>query len=265
MYAVITENDESQWSDDTGVLYHFPKRYASILPPGAQIIYYKGRMKDERFAASRLSPQPHYFGQATIGKTYADPGSDKGDLFATIDDYERFPSALDFKSGGAYLEVIPAGRESNYWRDGVRSIDVETYQKMLKLAGVKVGAQAPPPAAPEPTDSSIDFESGSEGSPTLRYVVTYERDPKYRRQALAIHGLTCKACDENMAERYGAYAHGLIHVHHVVPVSTYDAPCKIDPGTDLVPVCPNCHAVIHRKKARTLTIAEVRAMLGKPI
>jgi putative restriction endonuclease len=263
MYAIIAENDKSQWSDDTGTLYHFPKRYATLLRTGTKVIYYKGKMKDAAFASTRLSPEPHYFGHAVIGKVYPDPASVKGDLFATIEVYKPFSSAIGIKQGTSYLERIPSNRESNYWRDGVRAVDAEIFFRILTAAGLEPPGQGLQPVeAPKPTPDT-DFESSEEGSKVLRYVTTYERDPRYRRQALAIHGLRCKACDVDMGERYGAYAQGLIHVHHIVPVSTYDMPKKIDPGTDLVPVCPNCHAVIHRKKTSTLSIADVRKLLGK--
>jgi putative restriction endonuclease len=60
MPAVIVENDESAWDDQTGALYHFPERYLSILQPGERVIYYKGRMRNKRFAPQRLSPDAHY-------------------------------------------------------------------------------------------------------------------------------------------------------------------------------------------------------------
>jgi putative restriction endonuclease len=263
MYAVITENDQSQWDDETGVIYHFPKRYATILQPGTRVIYYKGKMKNAAFANARLSLHPHYFGQAVIGNIYSDPESIKGDLFATIESYSPFPGALGIKQGGAYFEVIPPNRESNYWRDGVRTVNAETFFAILAAAGIDALVQDSKLPSPNNPVPDAELESAEEGSKVLRYVTTYERDPKYRRQALAIHGLRCKACDVDMGERYGAYAHGLIHVHHVVPVSTYSMPKKIDPGTELVPVCPNCHAVIHRRKDSTLTIADVRRLLKK--
>jgi 5-methylcytosine-specific restriction enzyme A len=83
-YAVITENDESQWKDETGVRYHFPSRYAKYLMPGTSVVYYKGTMKDRRFANKRLSPFPHYFGKASIGNISKDVNIEKGDLFAEI-------------------------------------------------------------------------------------------------------------------------------------------------------------------------------------
>lgn len=265
LFAVITENDESQWSDDTGALYHFPKRYAGILVPSTQIIYYKGKMTDVAFSSARLSPNPHYFGKATIGSVYPDSTSSKKDLFAVVEDFEKFRKAVLNKSGEDYYEVIPPSRESNYWRDGVRAVNQATYMAILKTAGIGEGAQAPEASMLPKAESDDDFESAEEGSKTLRYVATYERDLRYRRQALAIHGLRCKACDLNMGERYGVYAEGLIHVHHVVPVSTYEKPRKIDPATELVPVCPNCHAVIHRKKTATLSIGDIRDLLAKSL
>lgn len=98
---------------------------------------------------------------------------------------------------------------------------------------------------------------------TLRYVTTYERDPRYRRQAIAVHGLRCKACELDMSEVYGELGMGLIHVHHVVPVSQFEKPKKLDPAKDLVPVCPNCHAIIHRKKSLTLTVADLKTALAQ--
>jgi predicted HNH restriction endonuclease len=259
MFAVIAENDESQWDDEPGVLYHFPKRYREILAPGTQVLYYKGKIKDAGYSAMRLSAEPHYFGTALIGKVYPDSASKKGDLFALIQGFEKFAMPVALKADdGQYFEAIPENRKGNYWRDGVRVATAETYLAILAKAGV-----ARATSTPEPAVTDDELESYLEGSKTQRYVTTYERDSRYRQQALAIHGLKCKACDVDMGERYGGYAHGLIHVHHVVPVSTYEAPKPIDPATDLVPVCPNCHAVIHRKKTATLSIFDVRQLLGK--
>lgn len=69
MYAIITENDESAWTDETGILYHFPKRYLKYLEPGTHVIYYKGNLKNKSFSKNRLSDAPHYFAIAKIGKT----------------------------------------------------------------------------------------------------------------------------------------------------------------------------------------------------
>ena len=100
MPAVIAENDESIWNDETGVVYHFPRRYRSILVPGTQVIYYKGKLLDRAYAKQRLSTKPHYFGVACIGKIESDPDSLKGDLFAKIENFQPFERAVLAKEGG---------------------------------------------------------------------------------------------------------------------------------------------------------------------
>lgn len=71
-----------------------------------------------------------------------------------------------------------------------------------------------------------------------------------------IHLLVSTAYFEKV---YGEAGKGLIHIHHVVPISSIKAEYQIDYEKDLIPVCPNCHAMIHRKK-EPYTIEEVRSM-----
>jgi len=39
LFAIIVENDESDWDDVSGDLYHYPNKYKNILTPGCKIIY----------------------------------------------------------------------------------------------------------------------------------------------------------------------------------------------------------------------------------
>lgn len=131
MYTVIVENDVSEWDDRTGVHYQFPKRYLELLIPGTKVIYYKGKLKDKTFANKRLSAEPHYFGCAVIKSVYPAPGSDK-DFYAEICEYRPFKKAVIAKVDGKYLEIIPANRVTNFWRDGVRKTDQVVYEMILK-------------------------------------------------------------------------------------------------------------------------------------
>jgi 5-methylcytosine-specific restriction protein A len=54
----------------------------------------------------------------------------------------------------------------------------------------------------------------------------------------------------------------IIHVHHIVPVSSIGEKYKVDPINDLIPVCPNCHAVFHLSDPPH-TIDEVKAFLRR--
>ena len=62
---------------------------------------------------------------------------------------------------------------------------------------------------------------------------------------------------------YGEFGQGFIHVHHIVPISKIGKEYKIDPIKDLVPVCPNCHAMLHRgKDENVLTIDELKKIIA---
>lgn len=95
------------------------------------------------------------------------------------------------------------------------------------------------------TASLVDgYEEGN------RYEVKtkrYERNPINRKLCLSIHGYRCKICGFSFEDQYGAIGKSFIHVHHVTPVSMLGPGYVINPAKDLIPVCPNCHAMMHRK------------------
>lgn len=261
MPAVIAENDESKWADETGVLYHFPKQYRAILTEGTAVLYYKGKMTNKAFSDQRLSASPHYFGVARIGKVHADENSTRGDLFAVIEGFRRFESAVPIKLDGEYLEQIPEKLKSNYWRNGVRFIDQMVFDDICSRAKLQV-EQAFDFSL---IDSAQEFETsviGTEGKKIAYYGVRYERSPKLRLQAIAIHGLRCKACDFDFEKAYGAHAKGFIHVHHVKPISEFDEDQVVDPATDLIPLCANCHAIVHRKPQQLLSVEQLKGLLN---
>ena len=56
---------------------------------------------------------------------------------------------------------------------------------------------------------------------------------------------------------------GKIEVHHRKPLYEIKEDYVVDPVKDLVPVCPNCHMVIHSKKDGVYTVEEVKSMLHR--
>jgi len=83
-----------------------------------------------------------------------------------------------------------------------------------------------------------------------------------RNKCIEIHGLRCKACDFDFLETYGDVGKGFIEVHHKKPLFSLDEEVNVNAETDLVPVCANCHRMIHRKKNAILTVEELRALLA---
>lgn len=99
-----------------------------------------------------------------------------------------------------------------------------------------------------------------EGAVTTVQVNRFERDRRNRAAAIAIHGASCLACGLDMGRLYGDIAEGFIEVHHVTPVSHIGEGYVIDPANDLVPLCPNCHAISHRRSP-PLSVEEIRYLI----
>jgi len=101
-----------------------------------------------------------------------------------------------------------------------------------------------------------------EGAVTRVSVNRYERNPLNRSACIAIHGCYCHVCNLDFKEKYGDIGEGFIHVHHVKPVSQLGKDYLPDPCHDLIPVCPNCHAMLHRRNP-PMTIEELKKLIKK--
>lgn len=103
----------------------------------------------------------------------------------------------------------------------------------------------------------------TDGAVKEYYGKRYERNPENRKKAIEIHGLSCVVCGFNFEDIYGERGKDFIEVHHVKPLSTIEEEVVIDPKEDLVPVCSNCHRMIHRRKDNVLTIEKLRSLLRR--
>ena len=93
-------------------------------------------------------------------------------------------------------------------------------------------------------ETSTGFKEGAE----LRVISKrYERNRLNRELCLLNKGYKCSVCGFDFEQTYGIIGRHFIHVHHVTPVSQIGPDYIIDPVKDLIPVCPNCHAMLHRK------------------
>ncbi|MCY4133754.1 MAG: HNH endonuclease, partial [bacterium] len=121
-----------------------------------------------------------------------------------------------------------------------------------------------PSPAPSGDEAGVVGEDGTyvEGSEVMVAVLAYERNAEARQKCIDIHGTRCKVCDIDFGEEYGEFADGYIHLHHIVPLAqaAKDGEYKVDPIDDLVPVCPNCHAMLHRHDDKPCTIETLRAI-----
>lgn len=100
------------------------------------------------------------------------------------------------------------------------------------------------------------------GAVTRAQVNRYERDPEPRRACIAQHGINCAACGFSFEATYGDIGKDFIHVHHVVPVSQLGNDYQLDPLTDLVPLCANCHAMVHQGVGIPRSLVELRQIIA---
>ena len=80
----------------------------------------------------------------------------------------------------------------------------------------------------------------------------YERDTNAREACLEHHGHACWVCGFLFRTVYGVLGHGFAFVHHRHPVAqrAVAGSYVVNPKTELVPICGNCHAMVHRTPAR---------------
>lgn len=85
----------------------------------------------------------------------------------------------------------------------------------------------------------------TEGKPTQTTITRYERSDKLRQRCLTLNGYKCAVCGMDFETVYGEIGRGYIEVHHTRPISTYTDEHEV-PDCELVPLCSNCHSMIHR-------------------
>lgn len=95
----------------------------------------------------------------------------------------------------------------------------------------------------ENTDSYMQY---IEGARQQVYLTSYERNPRARSACLDFHGYSCIVCGFNFEKTYGEIGKNFIHVHHLKHLSEIGTEYVVNPVKDMCPVCPNCHAMLHR-------------------
>lgn len=110
---------------------------------------------------------------------------------------------------------------------------------------------------------SDDEEELREGQKIEVRVNKYERNLIARRKCLDSHGYTCTVCGFNFEEVYGGIGKDFIHVHHLIPLSKIDHTYIVNPVKDLIPLCPNCHAMIHKIDKKTGEIHTVDSLKNR--
>jgi hypothetical protein len=103
-----------------------------------------------------------------------------------------------------------------------------------------------------------------EGKQIARMMTIKKRNRQARNACLAIHGAKCSVCEMTFPERYSGLGKGFMHVHHLTAMADREHEYLVDARDELIPVCPNCHAMLHWELGRPMTIEQLQGMLSVP-
>ena len=112
------------------------------------------------------------------------------------------------------------------------------------------------------THGQVDttFTPDMEGKQRIIQHVIYERSRKNRNRAIEIHGTKCKVCEFDFNSLYGqSLARDYIEIHHIKPIN--ESHGTVNPETDLVPLCSNCHSMIHRNQNQSLSVNDLKKVI----
>ena len=100
-----------------------------------------------------------------------------------------------------------------------------------------------------------DEQKFIEGEKVVLTVEATKRSAVARKKCLEIHGYLCKVCGFDFEKTYGEIGKNFIEVHHIESVTTLaekEGYAGTNPERDLVPVCSNCHSMLHRRRPALL-------------
>lgn len=138
-----------------------------------------------------------------------------------------------------------------------QKLDPTTYEEIMELINLRSQTFITEEISFDDTKKYI------EGAKKQITVNAYERNAKAREACIKKHGSSCAICGFDFGENYGEEFAGKIHVHHIVPLNELDGEYEVNPETDMIPVCPNCHMILHSKVGNPYTIQQVKEFLEK--
>ncbi|MEQ1947648.1 MAG: HNH endonuclease [Bryobacteraceae bacterium] len=101
----------------------------------------------------------------------------------------------------------------------------------------------------------------TEGARITVQVSRIERDSSARKRCIQYFGAICIVCGFDFGRTYGDIGSGFIHVHHLNPLASAKGRRTVNPETDMRPVCPNCHEMLHRRNP-PFTIEELKSKIS---
>ena len=101
----------------------------------------------------------------------------------------------------------------------------------------------------------------TEGNVVESHYDRHERDHGARLKCIEHYGCKCAICGFDFEAQYGDVGKDFIEVHHIVPISSTKGEHDVDPINDLIPVCSNCHSIIHRRRPYPYLPDDIKKMV----
>jgi predicted HNH restriction endonuclease len=171
-------------------------------------------------------------------------------FFATIEVLKLSGTRAEFRLNSSSLNVVPAPPIVDFvlsaraldWADDA---EVSAANLAASLAALVLGLlPLDDPDLDELLDGTKAF--AVEGARTQGWANRYERSRSNRALAIIAHGTACAVCGFNFATQFGSYGEGYVEIHHLTPVHLMEAERVVNPIEELVPLCANCHRMVHR-------------------
>jgi 5-methylcytosine-specific restriction endonuclease McrA len=166
---------------------------------------------------------------------------------------------LTFESGKG-VRVSPSARPQALQAPRVLTPkDIVIIHDQIRLQG------ALPPAD---SGDLADLVGTLEGGRLLKTHLVRERNTRLRALAREhwrreLGELRCIACSFSFAGTYGPVGDDFIELHHVRPLGRRKKRTRSTPA-DLVPLCSNCHRMVHRASdGKPLAIAALRTLIRR--
>lgn len=102
-------------------------------------------------------------------------------------------------------------------------------------------------------------ENQREGAISQVSITRRERNKKLRQACLDKYGYVCQCCGIDFEKVYGEIGREFIEVHHLFPISQTEGEHDLDPEKDLIPLCSNCHSMIHRLDGEEMTLDKLKS------
>lgn len=248
-----------------GIDSNFESFFTETLPSRSFRYYFNSGIKDPEDALVLLQHWSNIRGYAVINRKVE---SENGfyDGYNHFSGYYKFhPSSLHlFKNPISINQMMEIDPKIKFFNQSIQNVDLGTLARIMNIDSGSVFDSSESVKIPEEI-SENKVATYTEGTVKKITVNAYERNLAAREACIRHYmesdgSIKCQICGFDFSKIYGDDFKGVIHVHHLVEISIIQKEYEIDPILDLIPICPNCHVVVH-KKDPPFTPEELRIML----